>query len=414
MTSASVEAWAQARLAASRLAIVSTAVPPAPSGQARVLEALFGQEACLPPLWYTDSPSLLEPGQPRHGEYFVLKQPRFLLLPVASTPRLHRANNWAGLVATVLRRAHEIGAPLRQHRAQAVIGCSGNPFDLPAAFLAARRRGLPFVAWLFDDPVMQWPAEEIYRGFARFWERLWARGAVSVIVPNEAMAATFAARHPAATARVALVRNPAAAACFAPAPPARTADEPHRTIVYTGSVYAAQESAFRNLVGALDLLAGRYVLHIYTQQPESVLTRLGLAGRHVVYHPALPHTEAIAVQRRADVLFLPLSFDSPLGDVILTSAPGKIGEYLAACRPILAHAPADAFVCRFMRQHGAGLVVDSPEPARLAESLLQLDRDDSLRTRLSHAASLAAEEFRVERVRACLARALAPAMEARA
>jgi hypothetical protein len=49
----------------------------------------------------------------------------------------------------------------------------------------------------------------------------------------------------------------------------------------------------------------------------------------VVRHPHIPQSRVAAILRQADVLFLPLAFRSPIQEVIRTSAPGKMGEYLA-------------------------------------------------------------------------------------
>src|SRR5262249_20418677 len=144
---------------------------------------------------------------------------------------------------------------LRRSPPAAIVGCSGSPFDLPAAFLAARRLGVPFLAYLFDDPVYQWPPG-VYRRLARFWERIWMPRAAVVIGPNETLAEDLMERNPAI--QPAIVRNPVSAEAFIDAPQAaRQADTGPRRIVYTGTVYHAQADAFRNVVKVLERLDGR-------------------------------------------------------------------------------------------------------------------------------------------------------------
>jgi len=78
------------------------------------------------------------------------------------------------------------------------------------------------------------------------------------------------------------------------------------------------------------------------------------------------------VQRGADILFLPLAFNSPYPEIIKTSAPGKIGEYLAAKKPILVHAPSDSFISWYFRKYNCGLVVDEADPEKLAQEIIRL------------------------------------------
>jgi hypothetical protein len=86
-------------------------------------------------------------------------------------------------------------------------------------------------------------------------------------------------------------------------------------------------------------------------------------------HPHVDLQESLAIQHDADMLFLPLAFHSPIPEVLRTSAPGKMGEYLSSGRPILVHAPQDSFLSWFFRQHRCGVVVDSPDCGLLADAV---------------------------------------------
>jgi glycosyltransferase involved in cell wall biosynthesis len=381
-----------------RIAVVTTAAPPSPNGQARVLGQIIVPEVFASPIFMTDQMKILEAEREHFWRYNGLSPPRFLLTTRVWGKALLGLNRGGGLVRTVLVRAKEIAAALRRDPVDIIIGCSGNPFDLPATCLAARRLRLPFVAYLFDDPVYQWEAG-IYRHAARFSEKIWARGADAIIVPNEVLAADIKERLP--RARIHIVRNPVDPIAFSSLgspraslrPPA--AGAPWR-LLYLGSVYSAQADAFRNLVAALDLQQGRFVLDLYTAQFSSDLISKELVSPHFFPRPQVPHATAVGLQHSADILFLPLAFDSPIPEVIRSSAPAKLGEYLAAGRPILVHAPAGSFVTELIRRAEAGLVVDTPDPRRLAEALTTLASDAGLRERMILNASRLAKEFDVE------------------
>ena len=380
-----------------RVAVVTTAAPPSPSGQARVLAQIIIPQCAPEPIYFTDQMNAVEKGD-RYGGYVELAAPRFLLIPRLPTKALARLNNVAGLTQTVLARAVEIARHLRKDPVDVVVGCSGSPFDLPAAHLAARWLQRPFVAYLFDDPVYQWEPG-VYRPFARFWERAWGAGAKLLLVPNEFAAEDIRRRLPKAEIRI--IRNPAAVGVLTECSrstglPDKAPAEPSR-LLYTGSVYSAQASAFRNLISALEFLGGRFRLDVYTAQSMADLVANGVVGSSVQYHSHVSQSVALELQRSADILFLPLAFDAPIPEVIRSSSPAKLAEYLAAGRPILVHAPADSFVSDFFRRTGAGVVVDRPDPHLLAQALESLAQDDALRDRLIANARRVAPDFHVEK-----------------
>jgi glycosyltransferase involved in cell wall biosynthesis len=205
-------------------------------------------------------------------------------------------------------------------------------------------------------------------------------------------------------ANIYIVRNPVDPAAFSISVVDRSdpdfesdADRVWR-LLYTGSD-SAQASAFHNLNAALNQLQGRFILDVYTAQPAAVLEANGLDGPYVHHHSHAPQSAALSLQRNADILFLPLAFDSPIPEVILSSAPAKLGEYLAAGSPILVHAPSGSFVTELLRKADAGVIVDTPEPDRLAEALIRIAADASLRDRIITNAANLAKEFYVERAR---------------
>ncbi|WP_164985783.1 glycosyltransferase [Bosea sp. Tri-44] len=397
-----------------RLAIVTTAAPPSASGQARVLGLLLAQERDDPcHVFLSDQLQALDSSEGKFGLYVPLSAPRFQMMRTLRNKHFQRLNNYAGLVRDVLTRANEIVGAVKEHPVQVIVGCSGNPFDLPAAAIAAKRLQLPFVAYLFDDPVYQWE-KGAYRSLARFWEKRWAARAAKVIVPNEVLAEDVRARVPSAS--IAIVRNPADLAQIAPRDlaagqtlrprPPPTAQAPW-TVLYTGSVYSAQASAFQNLIAALDRTGGRFHLHVHTAQSETQVRDNGLVGPFVRRFDHLPQAQALTRQREADILFLPLAFESPIPEVVRSSAPAKIAEYLASGRPIIVHAPRGSFVSSFFTAREAGLVVDQPDVDALAQALTRLSENATLQANLVANARAAAKEFGVDRARAAFSAVLA-------
>jgi glycosyltransferase involved in cell wall biosynthesis len=187
----------------------------------------------------------------------------------------------------------------------------------------------------------------------------------------------------------------------------RSASAGEVSVVYTGAVYQAHFGAFRNLMAAINKLDRRDVrLHLYTNQPAESLERENVRGP-IVRHPQRSMTEMPRVQMEADILFLPLAFDSPYPDLVRTSATTKLGEYLAARRPVLVHAPRDSFISRYFREHECGIVVDEDDPARLAEAIKLVLSDSTLCNRLiQNAVQRARTDFSISASRAAFARLL--------
>lgn len=358
-------------MAPPRLAILSHVLPPAPSGQAVVLGRLL--EAL-----------------PRHQVLLLSRNPQ-----ATGADRL-LAPARGGLLAGLWQEARELARVLRQERIEVLLAASGDLTDLPAAAMAARWTGVRLVPYMFDDYRYQWVGRR--RWFATGAEPMVLRAAARVIVPNDYLGEEYRRR-----TRTPLVQLPNP--CRLPdLAPLDAAGSPFaggaRHLVYTGSIYHAHFDAFRNLLLALARLARPAVrLHLFTSQTAAELAAAGLEGPWIELHAHLPPDEVPRYQRHADALFLPLAFHSPIPEVIRTSAPGKTGEYLAAGRPVLVHAPADAWMCGYFGRHGCGEVIGTLDPERLAAALARVLDDPAHAAELGARARARAEaDFALPRV----------------
>jgi glycosyltransferase involved in cell wall biosynthesis len=121
---------------------------------------------------------------------------------------------------------------------------------------------------------------------------------------------------------------------------------------------------------------------------------LGL-GNRLELHPYLPHRRALALQRDSEALLLLLPDVGDRGRIVPS---GKVFEYLAAERPILAAVPPDGAAAKLVREADAGLVVPPDDVQAIRDALLRLESEfkagrldgralsDELRGRLSRRA----------------------------
>ncbi len=362
-----------------KFALLSHVLPPSPSGQAvmlyRILSGLRGDEYYL-------IHSEASPQNEQVSQHLRLET-RYYFLPVEPTSSkpnrfgLWRIQSLINLFLHICVRTKNLINVIRQEPStRALIACSGNLSDIPAGFLASKILKLPFYAYIFDDYVFQWTGG--YRSFAKLVARIVFKRSAGMIGPNEFICEEYRKRY---GAQCALVRNPGESSKLG-----QTASFPWPSeqgkikIVYTGAVYHANYDCFQNLIKALDDLQDFQVeLHIFTFQTASELEKQGIHGEKVVVHSHLPYPEITEHQLKADILFLPLAFETPIDEVIRTSAPGKLAEYLASGRPVLAHVPANSFVAYYFEKYHCGLVARENDPSRLKEYLVDLIRNEDLR-----------------------------------
>jgi len=376
-----------------KFALVSLGLPPSQSGQSLVLYHLLRD---IEPDHYclitqknfhlygsqgNGSSSL--PGKYYHinPDYQIVRG----MLGLAS-----RAHSTSILNTLLKIRVRQLQKIIRQEGCEAVVACTGDLFDSPAAYHASRSLGIPYILYAFDHYSHQW-MPPLLHAFALKHERQLIPGAAEVIVPNELLRQEYRRAY---GVEATVLHNPCDLSRYG-ADPGFDGTERKRetTILYTGAIYEAHYDAFQNLIRALQSLGRPEIhLHIYTPQSESRLRANGISGDFVTYHKNQPIFTMPEIQQKADILFLPLAFNSPYPEIVKTASPGKLGELLAARRPVLVHAPADSFVSWYFKQHSCGLVVAHNDPAELAKGIKMLIQDRDLRRDLSNAAHARAKE----------------------
>jgi len=378
-----------------KFAFISLGLPPSQSGQSVVIYHLLKEfdpaMYCLITLknfhLYKNlgncSARLLAHHHFVNPDYQIIR----ILITVASKLRLTCI-----LKFLLLLRVYQYKRILRKEDCAVVVGCTGDLLDPPAAFFASRELNLPFVLYTFDYYSCQW-TDPVLRAFADQHEKTIVQGASEIIVPNECLQRAYRQRYGAHTT---VIHNPFDLAEYEKniCDTSPLKDPAEKTIVYTGAVYEAHYSAFRNLISAINLtqIPG-LKLHIYTPQSNVRLEMNGISGP-VVIHQHLPNARMPDIQRHADLLFLPLAFKSKYPDIIRTSAPGKIGEYLIAGTPVLVHAPKDSFVSWYFSRNLCGMVISDDDPGPLSKAIERLLSDPGLRREITtHASLLARTEF---------------------
>lgn len=393
-----------------RFALLSHALPPFGLGQAVILQRLL--EGFRP-----DSYCLLSKNDYRRSRVDANCE-RSCHARGAWPARFYFVGETWGHVGTgpgLLRSvARTTGAPLRaakifrvlqKEKSQVLVVCSGNLVDLPAGFAASRAAGIPMLAYMFDDYRYQHYGRA-QREVASVLERMSLCGAQSVLVPNEFTADAYTARY---GVRPRIVRNMVDEAHLSMDPQAtwpRVSGEVR--IVYAGGIYRAQGDSLARMMDAVASWSRleRVTLHVYSSQTSAQIEASGIPPGATL-HRHVGAAEMPSLLRQADILLLPLAFSSGIPEVIRTSSPGKLGEYLASGAPILAHAPRDSFLTWYIRKHNCGVVCDSPDATDLQRALALLVDDGVLRRAVTtNAVACAHRDFNAEDARASFAEVL--------
>lgn len=381
-----------------KLAVVSHAVPPTVVGTALRIHRLFNGIA---PDDYTiftcrdiDDAHPDQELQRLPCEYVRINRGWRQLAPRRG--RVGRGVEWCNLLLRFFQRERHLRRLLRSGDFSAVLAFSGDDVDLPAACLAAKRVGLPFLAAIDDDYIHQWP-HGFQQRFARWVEPWMIRHTVRVLAISDYCADAYRERY---GIDPVVLYNPTARPVPDTDAVARNRENESVHIVYTGSLNHFNIPAFNVLAQACELLNKEYDMHVdvYTPQPHTDCLRRGLSER-VDVHAAVGGADARELQRSADILFLPMSLAECDDHIARTSCPFKLTDYLISGRPILAYAPPNAFVTRLLRENDCGLVTDCASAESMAAHIRTLLDPDAGGDALVHAAlRVARERFDCRRV----------------
>ena len=141
-------------------------------------------------------------------------------------------------------------------------------------------------------------------------------------------------------------------------------------ITHTGSFFGQRNPrAFLSALASsgLDDVVARFVGDFRSVDREWV-EELDLGDRLELLD-YLPHRRALELQRDSEANLLLLPEAAGRGKVVPS---GKIFEYLAAERPILAAVPTDGAAAKLVRETGAGIVVGPEDEKGIREALLGL------------------------------------------
>lgn len=285
---------------------------------------------------------------------------------------------------SALRRAPSLCIPLivsrivrlaRKHRVRRIYAHYPNAPFLIAAYQAARLLRLPLAVY-FD---ILWEERGEAPRLASRYERRIVHRADRRFAITESAVEHLTRKH---GLPFELMPHTIDTQGLAEVPHALPAGERQRRIHFAGSIYAEMNldalSRLSEVIGGLDLDCK---LQLYTPSNREELLSLGM--RDGVFETAFAsRAELLEIQGRSDILYLPQAFHSNRSEMIRHNFPTKALEYMLARRPILVHSPKGSYLTESAREHGYGLIVDTPDRSVLRDAVVRLLEDESLQREL--------------------------------
>ncbi len=200
------------------------------------------------------------------------------------------------------------------------------------------------------------------------------RSADRVVLVTDRMAAAFRAQYPEVPSECfTVVSNGFDPAQFLAATAPRSESE-HWTVLHAGALYYGRSlsrllDAARRLIDSNKAFKAQFRLNLLGTLDSRAQAELASSGlnQHVQIQGHVNHAEALAAMSAADVLLL-VANTTPGAEA---TVPGKLFEYLAMGRPILAVAPLDSSTADILAQTGGGWLVPAGDPEAIACTLDQ-------------------------------------------
>jgi glycosyltransferase involved in cell wall biosynthesis len=144
---------------------------------------------------------------------------------------------------------------------------------------------------------------------------------------------------------------------------------PRFRITHAGSFFGRRDPRpFLNAFAASDLDAVARFVGDFRAGDREWAEGLGLGDR-LELHEFAPHRRALELQKDSEALLLLIPEADGRGKGVLS---GKVFEYLAAERPILAVVPPEGAAAALIRETGAGVVAAPDDPEAIGEALRSL------------------------------------------
>ena len=273
---------------------------------------------------------------------------------------------------------------VRSGEVDVLLAISDNGPALISAYIIHKITKKPLYIYLFDLYRGNiFPTPLVEKLLARIFEPMIFRSAEKIILTNEGTREFYVKRYGEyVRPKVEIVHNSIFPESYLNQGP-RATKEGSFKIVFTGRIYWAQLQSLQNLVKAVEEIDDVDIkLVLYCPNKREYLDKIGIRESSKIKIDFAPVEKMAEIQSSADILFLPLSWNTKSPEIINTATPGKLSDYLIAGRPILVHAPRETFLVQYTQKNNCAMVVDENNVDLLKKSIKELVLNINLRDNL--------------------------------
>jgi len=246
---------------------------------------------------------------------------------------------------------------------------------LISTYLLHKKTKKPYIVFLFD----------IYKGsfhpfpgkiLAGIFDKKVIQNAQKVIVTNQGAKDYYSGLYgKKSTEHFEIIHNAISPEPYLPLISPYNPRPPYK-IVFTGRIYWPQQRSLQNLIAVVNQISDLDIeLHIYCPNTKDYLTKIGVIESDKIKISVASPKEMPMIQSQADILFLPLSWNTKGRAIVDTATPGKLSDYLISGRPILIHSPASTYLVRYAKENNIALVVDEEDMEKLKLGIKKIITD---------------------------------------
>jgi len=249
-----------------------------------------------------------------------------------------------------------------------MLGISDYGPAIISTYLIHKKTKIPYSIYLFD----------LYKGnyypfpggiLSKIYEKRILNNAEHIIVTNQGTKDFYIKRYDYLKNKITVIYNSVDPFPYINLPEEKYSPKSPYTILFTGNVSWPQARSIKNLVEAVDEMKD-INLEMYCPN-GSYLKKIGINYNLKVASPQ----EIPNIQRNADILFLPLSWETKGPEIIKTATPGKLTTYLISGKPILIHAPRNTALTNYTKSNNFACVVAEESKEGLQQAIRKIVSD---------------------------------------
>ncbi len=295
-------------------------------------------------------------------------------------------------------RSQQLVKVVKTFKPNAILTVAHGLSWLTAAALA-RRFKVPLHLIIHDDlpsyiPVVPWLQNAFNRKFGNIYQQAQSRFCVSPY-----MVESYHKRY-GVTGSVIYPSRAADIYEFGCPPKKNNSSSKALVFAYAGSVNSqGQADTLISLASVLEILGGRLI--IYSGLTQESANKIGLSHQNIDMRSLIPYKKLVSTLREeADVLFLPMNFDSDRKSNMQLCFPSKLTDYTATGLPLLVWGPHYCSAVRWAKDNpGVAEVVDQDSLEALVIAVKKLAQDTEYRFNLGqNAIDIGREYFAHARV----------------